>query len=224
MIRRTGRRHAAEQRLHLQGVGPTRICGPARLAHSTNESPRHGAQYEPATDDPARGAVWTSHSRGRARRWRRSAASPPSSFARASSGSSSSRRTPSGLVNDRNFNELGNERDPIIGAHDGTLEFKIPKRPIRKKIVGPACLHHAERRRVLLSPGHQGAELSCLTERTKRSLSSQRQKRKILCQRRASWVQAWLKIGLGQRLRAGCAKRQGLLPRMLSASPNRANR
>ena len=39
-------------------------------------------------------------------------------------------------INDRNFNELGNERDPIIGAHDGTLEFKIPKRPIRKKIVG----------------------------------------------------------------------------------------
>ncbi len=39
-------------------------------------------------------------------------------------------------VNDRNFHELGNERDPIIGAQDGTLEFKIPRRPIRKKIVG----------------------------------------------------------------------------------------
>ena len=39
-------------------------------------------------------------------------------------------------VNDRNFHELGNERDPIIGNHDGTLEFKIPKRPIRKKITG----------------------------------------------------------------------------------------
>ena len=39
-------------------------------------------------------------------------------------------------INDRNFNDLGNERDPIIGAQDGTLEFKIPKRPIRKKIVG----------------------------------------------------------------------------------------
>ena len=39
-------------------------------------------------------------------------------------------------VNDRNFHELGNERDPFIGAHDGTLEFKIPKRPIRRKIVG----------------------------------------------------------------------------------------
>ena len=39
-------------------------------------------------------------------------------------------------VNDQNFHELGNERDPIIGNQDGTLEFKIPKRPIRKKITG----------------------------------------------------------------------------------------
>jgi Dyp-type peroxidase family len=39
-------------------------------------------------------------------------------------------------INDRNFHELGNERDPIIGNHDGTLEFKIPKRPIRRKITG----------------------------------------------------------------------------------------
>jgi Dyp-type peroxidase family len=39
-------------------------------------------------------------------------------------------------ANDRNFHELGNERDPIIGNQDGTLEFKIPKRPIRKTITG----------------------------------------------------------------------------------------
>ena len=39
-------------------------------------------------------------------------------------------------INDRNFHELGNERDPIIGTQDGTLEFKIPKRPIRKTIAG----------------------------------------------------------------------------------------
>ena len=39
-------------------------------------------------------------------------------------------------INDKNFHELGNERDPIIGNQDGTLEFKIPKRPIRKKITG----------------------------------------------------------------------------------------
>ena len=39
-------------------------------------------------------------------------------------------------VNDRNFHELSNERDPIIGTQDGTLEFKIPRRPIRRKITG----------------------------------------------------------------------------------------
>ena len=39
-------------------------------------------------------------------------------------------------INDRNFHELGNERDPIIGNQDGTLEYKIPKRPIRRKITG----------------------------------------------------------------------------------------
>jgi Dyp-type peroxidase family len=39
-------------------------------------------------------------------------------------------------ANDRNFHELGNEHDPIIGVQDGTLEFKIPKRPIRKTIKG----------------------------------------------------------------------------------------
>ena len=39
-------------------------------------------------------------------------------------------------ANDKNFHELSNERDPIMGNQDGTLEYKIPKRPIRKRIVG----------------------------------------------------------------------------------------
>jgi len=39
-------------------------------------------------------------------------------------------------VNDKNFHELANERDPIIGTQDGSLEYKIPKRPLRKKITG----------------------------------------------------------------------------------------
>ena len=39
-------------------------------------------------------------------------------------------------INDHNFHELGNERDPVCGHHDGTLEFKIPRRPIRKTIRG----------------------------------------------------------------------------------------
>jgi Dyp-type peroxidase family len=39
-------------------------------------------------------------------------------------------------INDKNFHELGNERDPIVGNQDGTLEYKIPNRPIRRKITG----------------------------------------------------------------------------------------
>jgi Dyp-type peroxidase family len=39
-------------------------------------------------------------------------------------------------INDPNFHELGNERDPIVGAQDGTYDVTIPKRPIRKKIRG----------------------------------------------------------------------------------------
>ncbi len=39
-------------------------------------------------------------------------------------------------INDRNFHELGNERDPICGNQDGSLEYKIPKRPVRRKIMG----------------------------------------------------------------------------------------
>lgn len=39
-------------------------------------------------------------------------------------------------INDRTFHELENERDPICGNQDGTLEYKIPKRPIRRKITG----------------------------------------------------------------------------------------
>jgi hypothetical protein len=39
-------------------------------------------------------------------------------------------------VNDPNFHELGNEHDPMIGVQDGTFDFTIPKRPVRKKIKG----------------------------------------------------------------------------------------
>jgi deferrochelatase/peroxidase EfeB len=39
-------------------------------------------------------------------------------------------------ANDPRFKDLGNERDPIIGTQDGTLEYKIPKRPIRKVLKG----------------------------------------------------------------------------------------
>jgi deferrochelatase/peroxidase EfeB len=39
-------------------------------------------------------------------------------------------------INDPTFHELGNEHDPICGTQDGTLDFKIPKRPIRKTLKG----------------------------------------------------------------------------------------
>jgi deferrochelatase/peroxidase EfeB len=39
-------------------------------------------------------------------------------------------------INDPNFHELGNERDPFIGNQDGTFDMTIPKRPIRRKITG----------------------------------------------------------------------------------------
>jgi Dyp-type peroxidase family len=39
-------------------------------------------------------------------------------------------------INDKTFHELGNERDPICGTQDGTLDFTIPRRPIRKVLTG----------------------------------------------------------------------------------------
>jgi Dyp-type peroxidase family len=39
-------------------------------------------------------------------------------------------------VNDPRFQELENERDPIIGTQDGTSDMTIPKRPVRKKLKG----------------------------------------------------------------------------------------
>jgi Dyp-type peroxidase family len=39
-------------------------------------------------------------------------------------------------INDANFHELGNERDPLIGNQNGTFDFTMPKRPLRKKITG----------------------------------------------------------------------------------------
>ena len=35
-------------------------------------------------------------------------------------------------INDKAFHELGNEHDPIAGTQDGTLDFTVPNRPIRK--------------------------------------------------------------------------------------------
>ena len=59
-------------------------------------------------------------------------------------------------INDRNFHELGNERDPIIGNQDGTLEFKIPKRPIRRKITGLPALTTMRGGAYFFLPGLRG--------------------------------------------------------------------
>jgi deferrochelatase/peroxidase EfeB len=39
-------------------------------------------------------------------------------------------------VNDPNFHELGNERDPFVGTQDGSYDMTIPRRPLRQKIKG----------------------------------------------------------------------------------------
>src|SRR3974390_1491675 len=62
-------------------------------------------------------------------------------------------------VNDPNFHELGNERDPIIGTQDGTFDMTIPKRPIRKKIMGLPAFTTPQGRCLFLSSRYQGAPL-----------------------------------------------------------------
>ena len=62
-------------------------------------------------------------------------------------------------VNDRNFHELGNERDPIIGNQDGTLEFKIPEAADPQDDQGPAGIHDGSWRCVLFPAGPQGTSL-----------------------------------------------------------------
>lgn len=39
-------------------------------------------------------------------------------------------------VNDPKFKDLDNERDPIVGNHDGTFDMTIPKRPVRRRLKG----------------------------------------------------------------------------------------
>jgi deferrochelatase/peroxidase EfeB len=39
-------------------------------------------------------------------------------------------------TNDPEFHQLKNERDPMLGTQDGSFDFTIPKRPIKRKITG----------------------------------------------------------------------------------------
>ena len=61
-------------------------------------------------------------------------------------------------ANDKTFHELGNERDPMIGNHDGTLDFKIPKRPIRKTITGLPAFTSVRGGAYFFLPGLKGLQ------------------------------------------------------------------
>ena len=59
-------------------------------------------------------------------------------------------------ANDPAFKGLGNERDPIIGTQDGTLDLTIPKRPVRKKITGIPAFTTIRAGAYLFLPGIEG--------------------------------------------------------------------
>ena len=165
-----GRRHAAKQRLQLQGDGSARLCGPARLAHSPDESSRHAAQHEPAPDDPARRAVRASFAGRRARR--------------------------RGRARDRRLRHLREPHPPVrvraerLGKRPELQRARQRTRPDHRRPRRNAGvqdsqaahsqenrrlagLHHGQGRRVLLSPGPQGAWLSRVTERNSAGPESQ---------------------------------------------------
>ena len=125
----TRRRPDAQQRLQLQGDGPARLRLPAGIACPAAQSARHRPQHEPPPDDPPRRHLRSGAARRRARRRGRPRhrgvhhlrqPGPPV------------RVRPERLDQRQAFHELGNEHDPICGAQDGTLDFTVPKRPIRK--------------------------------------------------------------------------------------------
>ena len=89
-------------------------------------------------------------------------------------------------INDRNFHELGNERDPIIGTQDGTLEFKIPKRPIRKKIVGLPAFTTVRGGAYFFLPGLKALRYLASLNAQGRSLSRQQEQREDLMPAQAS--------------------------------------
>ena len=53
-------------------------------------------------------------------------------------------------INDPNFHELGNERDPLIGNQDGTFRLHDPQTSDPQKNNRPASLHDGQGRRLFL--------------------------------------------------------------------------
>ena len=62
-------------------------------------------------------------------------------------------------VNDRNFHELGNERDPIIGNSGRHARIQNPQAADPQKDHRLAGVHDREGRRLLLPARHQGASI-----------------------------------------------------------------
>jgi Dyp-type peroxidase family len=71
-------------------------------------------------------------------------------------------------INDPNFKELGNERDPIIGNQDGSLDMTIPKRPFGKeKIRGLPAFTNVKGGAYFFVPGIRALRyLAVLDDRT----------------------------------------------------------
>ena len=113
--------------------GPARLRGAAWRAYSTDKSPRHGGENKSAPHDSSWGDLRSAFA---GRRAGDGVERGIAAFVICASLIRQFEFAQNVWMNDKNFHELGNERDPIIGTQDGTLEFKIPKRPIRKKITG----------------------------------------------------------------------------------------
>ena len=56
-------------------------------------------------------------------------------------------------LNDGIFIGAPTEKDPLVGANDGSGVFTIPQRPIRRRLREPAAVRRHPRRRVLLRAG-----------------------------------------------------------------------
>ncbi len=56
-------------------------------------------------------------------------------------------------VNDTEFMGIANERDPITGAHDGTFDMTIPRRPIKQVIKGMPAFTTVKGGAYLFLPG-----------------------------------------------------------------------
>ena len=128
------RRPAAQQRLQLQAAGSARLRRAARLAHAAHEPARHRREHEPPPHDPPRRDLRPAPARRRAGRRRGARHRGVRDLREPRSASSSSRRTCGPTT--RTSTSSATSAIPIIGNQDGTLEFKIPKRPIRKTITG----------------------------------------------------------------------------------------